>query len=80
MAPGGELAGKRGHDRIVAQMVVVVEVLVAERDADDTLNDQGFDLVLDHVGCRASVKQAARRRVSPSPGWQHPAAGRPRRT
>ena len=38
-----ELAGQHRHHRVVAQLVVVVEVLVAERDADDALHHQRLD-------------------------------------
>ena len=35
-----ELVGEQREHRVVAQLVVVVDVLVAERDADDPLPDQ----------------------------------------
>ncbi len=42
-----ELARQHRHHRIVAQFVVVVDVLIAERDGEHPLADQGGDLVLD---------------------------------
>lgn len=42
-----ELAGEHRHDRIVAQRIVIVQVLVAERQPEDPLHDQRLDLVLD---------------------------------
>ena len=42
-----QLAGEHGQHRVVAESVVVDEVLVAERDAEHPLADQGGDLVLD---------------------------------
>jgi hypothetical protein len=41
------LARQYRHHRIVPQLVVVVEILVAERDSEHTLTDQGRDLMLD---------------------------------
>ena len=46
-APRLELAGQYRHHRIVAQFVVIVEVLVAKCDPEHPLPDQGRDLVLD---------------------------------
>ena len=48
-APRRKLAGQHRHQRIVAQLVMVVEVLVAERDAKDPLTDQRPDLMLDQI-------------------------------
>jgi hypothetical protein len=42
-----KLAGQDRHDRVVAQFVVVVEILVAERDSEYPLADQRRHLVLD---------------------------------
>ena len=38
-----ELAGQHGHDRIVAKHVVIDEVLIAEREPQNALADQGRD-------------------------------------
>ena len=59
LAPRLELAGQHRHHRIVAQLVVVVEILVAERDPEHPLADQRRDLVLDQV------PGAARRESTP---------------
>src|SRR5260370_18756167 len=37
-----ELAEKNAQNRIAAQLVVVVEVLIAEREAEQALGDQGL--------------------------------------
>ena len=49
LAPRLKLARQHRHQRIAAQFVVVVEVLVAERDPKHPLADQRRDLVLDQV-------------------------------
>jgi hypothetical protein len=46
-APGRELAGEDRQRRIVAKLVVVDHVLVAEGDAEHKLAEHGGDLVLD---------------------------------
>ena len=47
LAPGFELAGQRRHHRVVTKIVVVVQILVAERDAEHALPDERGDRVLD---------------------------------
>jgi len=47
LAPGFELARQNRHRRVVAKLVVVVQVLVAERDAEHALPDERGDRVLD---------------------------------
>jgi hypothetical protein len=47
LAPRRELARQYRHHRIVPQLVVVVEILVAERDPEHPLTDKGRDLMLD---------------------------------
>ncbi len=58
-APRRKLARQHRQHRIVAQLVVVVEILVAERDAEHPLADQRRDLVLDQL------RRAARRESRP---------------
>ena len=58
--PRLELARQHRHHRIVAQLVVVVEILVAERDPEHPLTDQRHDLVLDQF--RPSLVVKARRK------------------
>ena len=61
--PRRQLAGEHGQHRIVAQLVVVEQVLVAERDAEDALADQsGRSRARPAPASRASRKQAAKRR------------------
>jgi hypothetical protein len=56
LAARRELAGQHRHHRIVPQFVVVVEVLIAERDAEHPLADQGHHLMLDQVLATYIVK------------------------
>jgi hypothetical protein len=46
-APGFKLAGQHRQHRVVAEFIVVNEVLVAERDADHALHQQGLKAVFD---------------------------------
>ena len=46
-APGRELAGEDRQHRVVAELVMIDDVLMPERDAENALADQGGDLVLD---------------------------------
>jgi predicted nucleic acid-binding protein len=48
--PRLQLASQNRHDGIVAQLIVVVEILVAERQAEHALADQRGDRVLDLLG------------------------------
>jgi hypothetical protein len=54
-----QLAGEHGQRRVVPKAVVVDHVLVAEGDAEDTLADQGGDLVL-HALRRPRIAEAGR--------------------
>lgn len=56
---GFQLARQHRHHRIVAQLVVVEQVLVAERDAQHTLADQRRHRVLDQLGA-ASILETCR--------------------
>ncbi len=56
LTPRLKLAGQHRHHRIVAQLVVVVEILVAERDPKHPLTDQGRDLVLNQISPPLVVK------------------------
>jgi hypothetical protein len=42
-----QLARQHRECRILAQLIVIVEVLIAQRQAEDALSDQGRDLMLD---------------------------------
>jgi hypothetical protein len=62
--PSRELAGEDRQHRVVAELVVVHDVLVPERDAEDALADQGGDLMLDplrHPGVAEARGEAAAR-------------------
>ena len=56
---GAELAGDGGQHRVVAQGVVVDQILVAQGQREHTLPDQGLQRVLDLLG-RALVDKAGR--------------------
>jgi hypothetical protein len=58
LAPGGELASKRREHRVVAQLIVVDQVLVAERDAEHALGHHRRDAVLDPPRRPAIVEAA----------------------
>lgn len=45
VAPDRKLARQHRHQRIVPQLVMVVEVFIAERDAEDPLADQRVDRI-----------------------------------
>ena len=47
LALGLELAGERRQHRVVAQLIVIDQVLVAKRDAEHPLRHHGLDRVLD---------------------------------
>jgi len=55
--PRFELAGQNRHHRIMAQVVVVVEVLIAQRDAEHALADQRGHRVFD-ISAIAPVAKA----------------------
>ena len=83
-----ELAGQHRHHRIMAQFVMVVQVLVAERGGDDALPTSVVTSCSINPGLRASMKQRAKRPTSPiarsvSPSRSAPATfhrrNRPRR-
>jgi hypothetical protein len=48
-APRRELAGKQPKHRIMPKLVVVDQILIAERNPEDTLPDQGRYAVLDQL-------------------------------
>jgi hypothetical protein len=48
-AARSQLAGQHCHQLIVAQLVVVVEILVPERDPEHSLPQQGHDLMLNQM-------------------------------
>ena len=58
-ATGGELAHGRGQHRVVAQGIVVEQVLVAQGQREHPLTDQGRQIVLDLLG-RTLIRKARR--------------------
>ena len=49
LTPGFELAGEDRHHRVMAELIVVDQVFIAERQSEHPLADQGLDLVLDQL-------------------------------
>jgi hypothetical protein len=62
-----QLASKHGQHRVMPQLVVVVQVLVSERDAEHALADQGGHLVLDPLR-RPRVPEASREALDQADG------------
>ena len=60
-----ELAEQHAQNRIAAKLIVVVEVLVAQRQAEDPLRDQSLERRPVKSGLRRSPKQAENRPVNP---------------
>ena len=60
VAPGLELARQHRHQRVVTKLVVIVQVLVAERDAEHALPDERGDRVLDQPRV-SGVAEASRK-------------------
>ena len=56
LAPRGKLAGEHRQDRIVAQLVVIDDILVAQRNPEDPLPDHRCHRVLDQLGRPAVAK------------------------
>jgi hypothetical protein len=56
LAPRRELARQDRHHWIVPQLVVLVEILVAQRDPEHPLTDQGRDLMFDVLRTPLVVK------------------------
>jgi hypothetical protein len=59
-SPCLELAAQRRQHRVVAKLIVVDQVLVAQGDPIDTLTDQRRDLMLDQRRI-AAILEAARK-------------------
>jgi hypothetical protein len=60
LTSGGELAGKGRQHRIVAQLIVIDQVLIAECDAEHPLRDHRRDAVLDQPR-RPAIIEAGRK-------------------
>ena len=71
-APRHELAGQHRHRGVMAQMLMVVEVLVSERDSEHALADERRHVVLDQVR-PARIHEAACK----APNQADDAVGRP---
>jgi hypothetical protein len=68
LARGHQLARQRRQHRVMAELVVVVEILIAKRKADNPLHHQRLDRVLG-VGRIAAVFEAGRQATGQA---QHP--------
>ena len=55
-AAGRELSAEHRQNRIMPELVMVDEVLIAERDPEDALADEGRQLMLDQVGVAGILK------------------------
>jgi hypothetical protein len=62
LAPRLQLTGQYGHHRVVAQRVVVVQILIAHSQGEHPLAHQGGDLVLNPLRL-AGVPEATRQPV-----------------
>ena len=60
--PRLQLASQNRHDGIVAQLIVVVEILVAQRQAEHALADQRRNRVLDLLGI-TRIAEAGRKAI-----------------
>jgi hypothetical protein len=58
-----QLSGEHCHDRVMAQLIVVVQVLVSERDPENPLADQRGDLVFDEI-LAPGVSEAGRKPIN----------------
>ncbi|MCF6102120.1 diguanylate cyclase (GGDEF) domain-containing protein [Mesorhizobium muleiense] len=63
--PRLEFAGQHRHHRIVAQLVVVVQVFIAERHGEDALANQCLHFMLDQVPVARVREATAKRPTSP---------------
>ena len=70
LAPGLELARQHRHQRIVAKLVMVVQVLIAERDAVHALPDERGDGMLNQprVSGVAETSRKPSNQIEPSVG------------
>ena len=71
--PRRELAGQHRHRRIMAQLVMVVEILVSERDAEHALANERRHGVLDQVRAAGIHKAGCK-----APNQADDAVGRPK--
>jgi len=88
LAPRRQLAGQHRQRRVVAQLIVIDQIFVAERNPQDALSNHGADLMLDQIG-RAAIGEtpgkpldqsdrAIRRSQQQAPRIRgHPAAVKP---
>jgi hypothetical protein len=53
IAAGRQFARQHRHRRVVAQLVVVIQIFVAQRNPEHALSDQRPDLMLDQLHCPA---------------------------
>ncbi len=62
-----KLAGEDRHDRVLAQLIVTDEVLIAQGQPKTCCPTSVSRRCSTNKGLRRSVKQAANRRISPTP-------------
>ena len=76
-AGSAQLARQHRKGRVLAQLVVIVQVLVAQRQAEDPLPTSVSSGCSTKRGSRRSVKHAANRRISPRPRSTWPSSSAP---
>jgi hypothetical protein len=50
LAPCGQLSGQHRHRRVVAQLVMIDQIFIAQRNPEAALPDHGADLILGQLG------------------------------
>jgi hypothetical protein len=82
LAPGRQLAGEHRQCRVVAQLVVIDEIFVAQRQRKNPLPDQLLTVCSISSGARLSAKHSASRSINPiawsvAPNSKAPASDAP---
>jgi hypothetical protein len=67
LSPAPELADQHAENGIAAQLLMVDEILIAQRQAEHPLRDQGLHL-MHHIGAMAPVAKAARKAIDEPDG------------
>ena len=65
LAPGRQLAGQHCHRRVVAQLIVIDQIFVAQRNPKDALPDQRADFMLSQLG-GAAIGETRRKPIDQS--------------
>ena len=65
LSPRFKLAGKNRHHRIMAELIAIDQVLIAQRQSEDALADQRLDLVLDQLLAARVTKAGGKAIIEP---------------